>query len=127
MSTVSLVEIWLNQAADPSVRRAFAAPEPFTWGRESTVRQQRTAAGTLRMIRSTTPGARSTTLTLRWLGREDVSWLVDNAETLFCYRDPYGRKVFGWWSPPDVGEHEWVDDRANVSLVFHEATFDESV
>lgn len=128
MTAVNLTAIWFGQAADPSIRRAFdVTVGPFRWSQDSSVRQQRTAANTFRMIRTANHGPRASAIPLQFASREDVTWLVEHAEELFGYRDPTGRKVFGWWDPPEVGENEYVTDLATLSLVFHEASHSQAV
>lgn len=129
MATVTLADIWLNDAADPSDRMAFSyagdsysVAETLGGGVEGGY-----ASGRSRVY-STDDDTVSVQLGLQWVTAEQRDWLRAHRGLPVCFRDPLGFKVFGAFHtlPQEFSTMplDMAVDSASVTL--SSITFDES-
>lgn len=130
MATVTLADIWLNDAADPSDRMAFSyagdsysVAETLGGGVEGGY-----ASGRSRVY-STDDDTVSVQLGLQWVTAEQRDWLRAHRGLPVCFRDQRGLKVFAGYHELPVEFSTMPLDMAidNAQITLHSVTFSEAV
>lgn len=125
MATVTLANLWLNSAANPSDGRAFLL-RALSEMPEVTGDVRRYANGRLRLI--TRAGeSMSLQVTVRTFDGDGLDDLRARAGTRQCLRDQYGRKLYGVFLKPTLAEVGGPNRPVDVSFTFVEVTVSEAV
>lgn len=126
MATVTLDTLWLNLVSDLSQCWSFPLMSGLQSQPASNVTSRQYAGGNTRMV--TVKGRQSvlpvTLLALDAADRQTIEF--DLLGVLLCVRDDRGRKFYGYYTNPQVTEHQY-DDECDVTVTFTEVTYSEAV
>lgn len=130
MSTVTLSDIWLNDAVNPSDSMSFSyagdsysISEVLGGGVEGGYASGRTR------VYSTDDDAVSIALGLQWVTAAQRDWLRAHRGVPVCFRDPRGFKVFAAFHtlPQEFSTMPAADAVDSATINLSSVTFDESV
>lgn len=130
MATVTLTDIWLNDASDPSDSMAFSyvgdsysIAETVGGGVEGGYASGRTR------VYSTDDDTTSVQFGLQWVTAAQRDWLRAHRGLPVCFRDPRGFKVFGAFHtlPQEFSTMPVAEAVDSASITLSSVTFDESV
>lgn len=125
MAAVVLETVWLNLAADPSVRMSFPMMSELNVATTQPGEVRTMANGRQRLVR-VAGLSRAVSLTLAYCTPAQVAWLELHVGELMCVRDDRGRKLFAAYLQVPVDEHQ-SGGHSDVSLSLSEITHSEAV
>jgi hypothetical protein len=126
VATVTLGTLWLNLASDLSQSWSFPMLSSLQSSPTVNTTSRLYAGGNYRQV--TTPGRQSSlAVTVSAATADDRQALeFDLVGVLLCVRDDRGRKFYGFYTNPQVAEHQF-DAECEIALTFAEVTVSEAV
>jgi hypothetical protein len=124
MAFVTLTTLWASPVSDPS--QAYALPMSSLSWTTTTTGDVRSYGGGRRRLITRKEKYRTADIALDFCDRPMVELLESWTGVLLCFRDPTGRKIFGFYLDVTADEFDG-DDGASVSFSITEVTHSEEV